>query len=122
MLYRMDAAARSQTFPAVWDAISARAAAIAGADTLFLSGSALAASLGFPDVGLIRVEELLHAAQRIVQATKLPLVVYVETGYGGLPALVSLVRDLKMTGVAGILMLSAVEFGHEPGRSCRSSW
>jgi 2,3-dimethylmalate lyase len=91
-----------ETLPAVWDAFSARAAAAAGARTLFLSGSALAASLGVPDIGLIRPEELLHASARIVEAAELPLIVDVETGYGPLTALPSLIRDLQRVGVTGI--------------------
>jgi methylisocitrate lyase len=88
--------------PSVWNALSARAAVTEGAQVLFLSGSALAASLGLPDIGAIRPDELVRAADRIVQATGRPLIVDGETGFGSLAALSGLVRDLKAVGVAGI--------------------
>lgn len=93
---------KTEIWPAVWDALSARSAVVAGAETLFLSGSALAASMGFPDIGLIRVEDLLRATVQIVEASDLPLIVDIETGYGPLPALARLVKDLRRAGAGGV--------------------
>lgn len=90
--------------PAVWDAASARAAQSAGARALFLSGSALAASFGFPDIGLVSSEDLVRATSRIGAATELPVIVDAECGFGGLPQLAQGARALQSAGAAGILL------------------
>lgn len=90
--------------PAVWDPASARAAQSAGAHALFLSGSALAASFGFPDIGLVSPEDLVRTTSRITAATELPLIVDAECGFGGLPQLAQGVRALENAGAAGVLL------------------
>lgn len=86
----------------VWDALSACAAVSAGARSLFLSGSALAGSLGFPDLGLVRPDELIHSCERIVAASGAPLIVDIETGFGSLTALARLTVELRRVGVSGV--------------------
>jgi methylisocitrate lyase len=90
--------------PAVWDAVSARAAHSAGARALFLSGSALAGSFGFPDIGLVPPDDLVRTTSRIRSATDLPLIVDAECGFGGLPQLAKEARALHSAGATGILI------------------
>jgi 2-methylisocitrate lyase-like PEP mutase family enzyme len=90
--------------PAVWDAASARAAHSAGARALFLSGSALAGSLGFPDIGLVPLEDLVRTTSKIRDATALPLIVDAEYGFGGLPQLKRAARALESAGATGLLI------------------
>jgi 2-methylisocitrate lyase-like PEP mutase family enzyme len=93
-----------QILPAIWDAASARAAQSAGSGALFLSGSALAASFGFPDIGLVRPDDLVTATARIAAASPLPLLVDGECGFGGNGQLRRYVGELKAAGATGILL------------------
>jgi 2-methylisocitrate lyase-like PEP mutase family enzyme len=90
--------------PSVWDAASARAARSAGARALFLSGSALAASFGFPDIGLVPPDDLLRTAGRILEAAELPLLVDAECGFGDGSRLATYACALHDAGVRGILL------------------
>jgi methylisocitrate lyase len=90
--------------PAVWDVVSARAADLAGARALFLSGSALAASFGFPDIGLVSADDLVRVTRRIRDATDLPLIVDAECGFGGPDQLARAARRLREAGASGLLI------------------
>ena len=61
--------------PGVYDPISAVVAAKAGFEVLYLSGGALANSLGLPDLGMTTLSELVQAARSIVDGIKVPLIV-----------------------------------------------
>jgi methylisocitrate lyase len=75
--------AKEQVFaPCVWDAYSARVAEMAGHRGIVLSGAALAGSLGLPNFGLMNVEELIAATERIAAFSPLPLIVDADDGYG----------------------------------------
>jgi 2-methylisocitrate lyase-like PEP mutase family enzyme len=103
--------------PSVWDAASARAAVSAGAGALFLSGSALAASLGYPDIGLVSLDDLTRATARIAGATSLPLIVDAECGFGGLAELAHGARSLQAAGARGILIEDQDFTGQSVSRS-----
>ena len=62
-----------------YDPIGALLARQAGFDALYLSGGALTASLGLPDLGLITMDELVDRARAIVRAVRIPLVVDGDT-------------------------------------------
>ncbi len=55
----------------------------AGFQALYLSGAAYTASRGLPDLGLIYSNEVAERARDLVRASKLPLLVDIDTGYGG---------------------------------------
>ena len=71
----------------VMGAITAYAGLMAkrvGYKALYLSGGGVAAnSLGVPDLGISTMEDVLTDARRIVEATQLPLLVDIDTGWGG---------------------------------------
>lgn len=79
--------AKGQVFaPCIWDCVTARAAELAGFDAVVLSSGALAWSmLGMPDLGLLTIDEVVFATQRIAGFSKLPLIVDAEDGYGESP-------------------------------------
>ena len=54
----------------------------AGFRALYLSGAALSATLGLPDLGIITQEELCRAVKSLYRATHLPIIVDGDTGYG----------------------------------------
>src|SRR5947209_19854064 len=68
--------------PGVFCPLVARIAERQGYPAVYLSGAALSASLGLPDVGLVTLTEFADAARSIVQATALPLVCDADTGFG----------------------------------------
>jgi 2-methylisocitrate lyase-like PEP mutase family enzyme len=90
--------------PAVWDAASAQAARSAGARALFLSGSALAATFGFPDIGLVPPEDLVRTTRLISEASELELLVDTECGFGSVADLALHARALGDAGATAILL------------------
>lgn len=89
----------------VWDALSAKLAADAGASAVFLSGYCLSASrLGEPDVGLITGTEMLDAASRVVAAVDVPVIVDIDTGWGDARNVERAVRELVRLGAAGCFL------------------
>jgi methylisocitrate lyase len=85
-----------------YDGISARLAAQAGFKALYLSGAALSASMALPDLGLLTMEDVLHAAKTIVRASALPLIVDCDTGFGEALNVMRAVREFEAVGVACI--------------------
>src|SRR5699024_8808638 len=54
-----------------------------GFQALYLSGGAFTASKGLPDLGMITSEEVAERAKEIIRATNLPMLVDIDTGFGG---------------------------------------
>ncbi|NRG44546.1 methylisocitrate lyase [Bacillus sp. CRN 9] len=69
--------------PGAHDAMAALVAKKAGFLALYLSGAAYTASRGLPDLGIVTSGELAERAKDIVRATNLPLLVDIDTGFGG---------------------------------------
>ncbi len=88
--------------PGAHNALSGMLAREAGFRALYLSGGALSASLGLPDLGVMTAEELLLFARSIVRASALPLIVDADTGYGEALNVMRLVRDLEAAGAAAV--------------------
>lgn len=92
----------------------------AGFRAIYLSGAGVAnASLGLPDLGLTTLEDVLVDARRIVGATELPLLVDIDTGWGGGAETSRAVRELASAGVAGVHIedqIEAKKCGHLPGK------
>ncbi|MGH7935145.1 MAG: isocitrate lyase/phosphoenolpyruvate mutase family protein, partial [Candidatus Binataceae bacterium] len=70
--------------PGAHHALAAMLAKRAGFSAIYLSGAALTASLGLPDLGILGLEELRFFARMICRAVDLPLIVDGDTGYGGI--------------------------------------
>jgi methylisocitrate lyase len=104
--------------PAVWDVISAGAAASAGFEYVFLSGAALAAAQGYPDRGVTDLHELTMAAKHICDAIGIGLMVDIDEGFGSLPRLTRLVDELLHAGVGSVMMQDV----DEPGQSKHSAY
>ena len=107
--------------PGVYDCLSALLAKKSGFKALYLSGGALSVSyLGKPDIGLLTLEQVVDTARRIIIATRLPLIVDVDTGFGGEINIKRCVQEMEAVGVAGI-QIEDQEFpkrcGHLRGKS-----
>ena len=88
--------------PGAHNAMAGLLARNAGFEALYLSGGALSASLGLPDLGMMTTEELLLFARVITRSTGLPLIVDGDTGYGEALNVMRLVQDLEAAGAAAV--------------------
>jgi methylisocitrate lyase len=88
--------------PGAHHALAALMAKRAGFEALYLSGGALSASMGLPDLGMLTLEELCLTARTICRASGLPLIVDADTGYGGMLNVMRAVQELEEVGAAAI--------------------
>jgi 2-methylisocitrate lyase-like PEP mutase family enzyme len=88
--------------PGVFDGLSARLVEEAGFEALYLSGGAVARSMGVPDIGLVTMSEVIERAAQVVAAVKIPVIADADTGYGNALNLVRAVREFERAGVAAI--------------------
>src|SRR5262249_28704901 len=88
--------------PGVFNALVARMAERLGYHAVYLSGAALSAGFGVPDVGLLSLTEFVDQARIIAQATSLPLLCDADTGFGEALNVERTVRLFENAGVAGI--------------------
>lgn len=107
----------------VMGAITAYAGLMAkrtGYKALYLSGGGVAAnSLGMPDLGISSMEDVLTDARRIVEATDMPLLVDIDTGWGGAFNIARTIKSCIRTGIAAVHMEDQVgqkRCGHRPGK------
>ncbi len=102
------------------NAYTARMAEATGFRAVYLSGGGVAAnSLGVPDLGISTMEDVLTDARRITEATQLPLLVDIDTGWGGAFNIARTIRSMIGAGVAAVHMedqVSAKRCGHRPGK------
>jgi methylisocitrate lyase len=88
--------------PGAHDAMTGLIARNAGFDALYVSGAAVTASRGLPDLGVLTMEELTGTVRAIARATGLPLIVDGDTGYGEALNAMRLVRELEDAGAAAV--------------------
>ena len=89
--------------PGVIDALTARLVERAGFPAAYITGAGFAnAAFGLPDVGLVSRTELTEHVRRIREASRLPLIVDADTGFGGPLSVMRTVHQLERAGVAAI--------------------
>jgi len=90
------------------------------ASALYLSGGGVAAnSLGLPDLGITTLEDVLTDVRRITDATTLPLLVDIDTGWGGAFNIARTIRSMIKAGAAAVHIedqVGAKRCGHRPGK------
>ena len=125
---RFRAALTAESPLQVVGAITAYAAMMAqatGYRALYLSGGGVAAnSLGMPDLGISTMEDVLTDARRITDACPLPLLVDIDTGWGGAFNIARTIRSFIKAGVAAVHMEDQVgqkRCGHRPGKEVVST-
>ena len=74
----------------------------AGFDGLYLSGAAMTASMGLPDLGIITVDEVAFFIRQIVRSSGLPLLVDGDTGYGEALNVMHMVRTFEDAGAGAV--------------------
>jgi methylisocitrate lyase len=92
-----------------------------GHKAIYLSGGGVAAcSLGTPDLGITTLQDVLEDARRITDASSLPLLVDVDTGWGGAFNIARCIREMIRANVAGIHIEDQVlqkRCGHRPNKA-----
>src|SRR5437879_10554346 len=88
--------------PGAYDCITARLIERAGFDAVYMTGAGTAATLGYPDFGLVTMSEMGGKAGRIAAAVGVPVIADADTGYGNELNVVRTVREYETAGVAGI--------------------
>lgn len=73
-----------------------------GFDGLYLSGAAMTASMGLPDLGIITVDEVCFFIRQIARASGLPLLVDGDTGYGEALNVMHMVRSFEEAGAGAV--------------------
>ena len=111
--------------PGVFDPLTSHIAAMAGFDTLYLSGAALAYTrLGSPDVGLVSVSELIDTTALIRDRVDCALVVDGDTGFGNALNVQRTIRGLERAGATAIQLEDQTfpkRCGHLAGKSLVST-
>ena len=87
--------------PGVYDGLSARLAAHAGFRALYATGGGIARGMGYPDLGLLSLSELVERLANIVEQVDLPIIADADTGYGNALNVRRAVREFERAGVAG---------------------
>lgn len=102
-------------------AYAARMAERTGFRALYISGGGVAAnSLGMPDLGISTMEDVLIDLRRVTEACSLPVLVDVDTGWGGAFNIARTVRSFHKAGAAAIHLedqVSQKRCGHRPGKA-----
>ncbi|MDB5975246.1 MAG: methylisocitrate lyase [Nevskia sp.] len=102
------------------NAYTARMAEAVGYKALYLSGGGVAAnSLGMPDLGISTLEDVLTDVRRITDVTTLPLLVDIDTGWGGAFNIARTIRSMIKAGAGAVHIEDQVgtkRCGHRPGK------
>ena len=92
-----------------------------GHQALYLSGAGVAnASFGMPDLGMTNMNDVVTDASRITQASELPLLVDIDTGFGGAFSIARTIKSMEQAGVAAVHIEDQVlqkRCGHRPNKA-----
>ena len=106
--------------PGTINAYSAKLAERAGHNAIYLSGSGVAAaSYGLPDLGVTSMDDVLIDVKRITNATSLPLLVDIDTGWGESDQIAKTITEMGMAGCAAVHIEDQVfdkRCGHRPNK------
>lgn len=103
------------------NAYHAKLATHVGYKALYLSGGGVAAgSLGLPDLGISSLDDVLVDVRRITDATDVPLLVDIDTGFGGAFNIARTVKSMIKFGAAAVHIedqVQAKRCGHRPNKA-----
>ena len=106
--------------PGAINAYSAKLAERANHKAIYLSGSGVAAaSYGLPDLGVTTMEDVLIDVKRITNATSLPLLVDIDTGWGDAKSISTTISEMDKAGCAAVHIEDQVfdkRCGHRPNK------
>ena len=88
--------------PGAHNGLAALQARAAGFEAVYLSGAAMSASMGLPDLGVITVDEVTFFIRQVARASGLPLLVDGDTGYGEALNVMHMVRAFEEAGAGAV--------------------
>jgi 2-methylisocitrate lyase-like PEP mutase family enzyme len=88
--------------PGAYDCLTARIVQDAGYPAVYMTGAGTAASLGYPDYGLLTMSEMAGNAARIAATVTVPVIADADTGFGNELNVVRTVREYTAAGVAAL--------------------
>ncbi len=88
--------------PGAYNGLAALQAKRAGFEAVYLSGAAMSASMGLPDLGIITIEDVCFFIRQISRAAGLPVLVDGDTGYGEALNVMHMVRAFEEAGAAAV--------------------
>jgi methylisocitrate lyase len=88
--------------PGAHNGLAALQAREAGFSALYLSGAAMSASMGLPDLGVITIEDVTFFIRQVARASGLPVLVDGDTGYGEALNVMNMVRTFEDAGAAAV--------------------
>jgi 2-methylisocitrate lyase-like PEP mutase family enzyme len=110
--------------PGVTDPLAAKLVETAGFEAVYVTGGGISRGMGFPDVGLVTMTEMVDCVRLITDAITIPAIVDIDTGYGNAINLVRTVRAFENAGVAAIHVEDQVtpkRCGHYSGKAAIST-
>ena len=90
-----------QRFPGAFNPLSAKLIQQKGFDGVYISGAALSADLGLPDIGLTTLTEVAGRANQIARMSELPSIVDADTGFGEPMNVARTIQTLEDAGLSG---------------------
>lgn len=112
-------ATRTLAIPGAFNALIAMQIERAGHGTVYVSGAAISACRGVPDIGLLTLSDMAAEAGRIARSVSIPTIVDADTGYGGPPSVGEAVRVFEEHDLAGMQIedqATAKKCGHLSGK------
>jgi methylisocitrate lyase len=112
-------AKRTVVLPGAFNALSAMQIERAGFEAIYVSGAALAAARGLPDIGLLSMTEVVSDSATIANAVAIPALADADTGFGPPLAVRRTVSELERAGLSGIQLEDQdmpKKCGHLPGK------
>jgi methylisocitrate lyase len=88
--------------PGTHNGLAAQQAKAAGFEACYLSGAAMTASMGLPDLGIITVDDVCVFIRQVTRASGLPVLVDGDTGYGEALNVMHMVRAFEDAGAAAV--------------------
>ena len=88
--------------PGAHNGLASLQARAAGFPGVYLSGAAMSASMGLPDLGVITVEDVCFFVRQVARASGLPVLVDGDTGYGEALNVMHMVRSFEDAGAAAV--------------------
>jgi methylisocitrate lyase len=88
--------------PGAYNGLSALQAKGSGFEALYLSGAAMSASMGLPDLGVITIEDVCFFIRQMARASDLPILVDGDTGYGEALNVMHMVRSFEEAGAGAV--------------------
>src|SRR6187431_2013568 len=88
--------------PGAYNGLSALQAKAAGFQGLYLSGAAMSAQMGLPDLGIMTIDDVCFFTRQVARASGLPILVDGDTGYGEALNAMHMVRAFEEAGAAAV--------------------